>query len=184
MVELTTPECNFGEKPYEFNLLGVDGDHWSLDKCMGKNGLLIMFICNHCPYVLAILDKLVVETDVLSMKGMNSVAIMPNDTASYPDDSYENMKKISKQFGFGFPYLYDESQQITQSYGAICTPDFFGYNAKRELQYRGRFDDRGSKKNNNPNQSDLFKAMFLIARTNKGPETQYPSVGCSIKWRK
>ncbi len=118
------------------------------------------------------------------MKGMHSVAIMPNDPASYPDDSYENMKKISKQFGFGFPYLYDESQSITQSYGAICTPDFFGYNAEQELQYRGRFDDRGSKKNNNPNQSDLFKAMFLIAKTKRGPDLQYPSVGCSIKWRK
>ena len=160
MVELSTPVCNFGEKPYDFDLLGVDGNHWSLDKCMGKNGLLIMFICNHCPYVLAILDKLVVETDVLAMKGMNSVAIMPNDAASYPDDSYENMKKISKQFGFGFPYLYDESQSITQSYGAICTPDFFGYNAEQELQYRGRFDDRGSKKIIIPIKAIYLKPCF------------------------
>ncbi len=184
MVELSTPLCDFGKKPHDFNLLGVDGSYWTLEKCMGKNGLLVMFICNHCPYVLAIVEKLVVETDVLAMKGMNTVAIMPNDTVSYPDDSYENMQKISKKYGFGFPYLYDESQKTTQSYGAICTPDFFGYNSDNELQYRGRFDDRGPKKNNNPNQSDLFRAMFSVARTKKGPTIQQPSIGCSIKWRK
>ena len=143
-----------------------------------------MFICNHCPYVLAILDKLVVETDVLQTKGIGVVAVNPNDNTSYPDDSFDNMVIISKKYGFGFPYLIDETQQIAKNYGAVCTPDFYGYNSSRELQYRGRFDDRGSQKSNNPNQSDLFKAMFQISRTGQGPKNQIPSIGCSIKWRK
>ena len=183
MAELSTPTCNFGEKAHNFELKGVDDKIWSLDKCMGTKGLLIMFICNHCPYVKAILEKLVVETDVLAMKGISSVAINPNDYISFPQDSFENMKIISKKNGFGFPYLIDEDQSVAKNYGSVCTPDFFGYNSNLELQYRGRFDDRGAKNVINPNQSDLFKAMFEISRTGKGPTNQESSIGCSIKWR-
>jgi peroxiredoxin len=184
MAKLSTPVCNFGEKAHNFELKGTDNNLWSLEKCKGKKGLLVMFICNHCPFVKVILDKLVVETDVLAMKGIGIVAINSNDYISYPEDSFENMQKVSKKHGFGFPYLVDDQQQVAKEYGSVCTPDFFGYNSNLELQYRGRFDDRGMEASNNPNQSDLFKAMFLISRTDKGPEQQMPSIGCSIKWRK
>jgi len=184
MTELSTPDCNFDEKAHDFSLKGVDGKTWTLQDCAGPKGLLVMFICNHCPYVKVILDKLVVETDVLAMKGIGCVAINPNDFISFPDDSYENMKIVSKKNGFGFPYLIDTNQEVAKEYNSVCTPDFFGYNSDLELQYRGRFDDRGSKNISNPNQSDLFKAMFEIARTGKGPLKQVSSIGCSIKWRK
>lgn len=184
MVELLTPICNFGENAYDFSLKGVDGGSWSLNDCRGEKGLLLMFLCNHCPYVQAILDKLVVETDVLAKKGIGCVAINPNDYISFPDDSYENMIKVAKKLGFGFPYLIDETQEIAKKYNSICTPDFFGYNKSLELQYRGRFDDRGIKKISGCNSSDLFKAMIQIARTGEGPKEQNPSIGCSIKWRK
>ena len=117
------------------------------------------------------------------MKGIGVVAINPNDYISFPEDSFDNMQKVSKSHGFGFPYLIDDQQEIAKKYGSVCTPDFFGYNSNLELQYRGRFDDRGMESSNNPNQSDLFKAMFLISRTGKGPTEQTPSIGCSIKWR-
>ena len=184
MTKLSTPVCNFGAKALDFDLQGTDSKNWSLEQCRGNKGLLVMFICNHCPYVKAILEKLVVETDVLTMKGIGIVAINSNDYEAYPEDSFDNMKKVSKRHGFGFPYLIDDLQQVAKDYGSVCTPDFFGYNSDLELQYRGRFDDRGMETSNNPNQSDLFKAMFLISRTGKGPENQIPSVGCSIKWRK
>jgi peroxiredoxin len=184
MTELSTPDCNFDEKAHDFSLKGVDGKTWTLQDCAGPKGLLLMFICNHCPYVKVILDKLVVETDVLAMKGIGCVAINPNDFISFPDDSYENMKIVSKKNGFGFPYLIDTNQEAAKEYNSVCTPDFFGYNSNLELQYRGRFDDRGSKNISNPNQSDLFKAMFQNARTGKGPLKQESSIGCSIKWRK
>ena len=150
MAELSTPTCNFGEKAHNFELKGIDDKIWSLNKCMGNKGLLIMFICNHCPYVQAILEKLVVETDVLAMKGISSVAINPNDYISFPEDSFDNMKIVSKKNGFGFPYLIDEDQSVAKNYGSVCTPDFFGYNSNLELQYRGRFDDRGTKNVINP----------------------------------
>ena len=183
MAELSTPVCDFNQKAHDFSLKGTDEKIWTLQDCAGPKGLLVMFICNHCPYVKVILDKLVVETDVLSMKGIGCVAINPNDFISFPDDSFDNMKVVSKKNGFGFPYLIDADQEITKNYNSVCTPDFFGYNANLELQYRGRFDDRGSKNISNPNQSDLFKAMFQIARTGKGPIKQEASIGCSIKWR-
>ena len=183
MTKISTPICNFGENAHDFNLKGTDNNLWSLNNCKGHKGLLVMFICNHCPYVKVILEKLVVETDVLGMKGIGVVAINPNDFLSFPEDSFENMKIVSKKYGFGFPYLLDEKQEIVKTYGSVCTPDFFGYNSDLELQYRGRFDDRGMEASNNPNQSDLFKAMFSISRTGKGPEQQTPSIGCSIKWR-
>ena len=183
MAELSTPVCDFNQKAHDFSLKGTDEKIWTLQDCAGPKGLLVMFICNHCPYVKVILDKLVVETDVLSMKGIGCVAINPNDFISFPDDSFDNMKVVSKKNGFGFPYLIDTDQEIAKNYNSVCTPDFFGYNANLELQYRGRFDDRGSKNISNPNQSDLFKAMFQIARTGKGPIKQEVSIGCSIKWR-
>jgi len=183
MAELSTPVCDFNQKAHDFSLKGTDEKIWTLQDCAGPKGLLVMFICNHCPYVKVILDKLVVETDVLSMKGIGCVAINPNDFISFPDDSFDNMKVVSKKNGFGFPYLIDADQEIAKNYNSVCTPDFFGYNANLELQYRGRFDDRGSKNISNPNQSDLFKAKFQIARTGKGPIKQEASIGCSIKWR-
>ena len=184
MAELSTPVCDFGQKAHDFSLKGTDDRIWAMADCAGKKGLLVMFICNHCPYVKALLEKLVVETDVLAMKGIGCVAINPNDYISFPEDSFDNMKKVSKKHGFGFPYLIDDNQEVAKMFGSVCTPDFFGYNAKLELQYRGRFDDRGIKTINNPNQSDLFKAMFEISRTGSGPLEQKASIGCSIKWRK
>jgi peroxiredoxin len=183
MVSLETPVCDFGRPAVDFSLPGIDGREWTLRECAGEKGLLVMFICNHCPYVKAIRDRLVRDTRELEQLGINSVAIMSNDPSMYEEDSFENMRKISEEFGFNFPYLLDESQHVAQSYGAVCTPDFFGYNATMELQYRGRLDE--SRKNAaDPNvRRDLFEAMRLVAETGKGPKDQIPSMGCSIKWK-
>ncbi|MFV1984713.1 MAG: thioredoxin family protein [Thiohalomonadales bacterium] len=182
MVSLETPVCDFGQQAIDFNLPGVDGKNWSLQECAGDNGLLVMFICNHCPYVKAVLNRIVRDTSELKTLGVNSVAIMSNDMKQYEEDSFENMLKISDQYGFSFPYLLDESQQIAKAYGAVCTPDFFGYNAQLELQYRGRLDE--SRKETAPEsvKRDLHEAMSLVGKTGKGPENQIPSMGCSIKW--
>jgi len=183
MVTLETPICEFGKKAYDFELPGVDGRTWSLQQCMGKNGLLIMFICNHCPYVKAVLDRILRDTRELKQFGIESVAIMSNDTVEYPADSFDNMKLLSEQLNFDFPYLLDETQQIAKDYGAVCTPDFFGYNANFELQYRGRLD--ASRKETAPadTRRELFEAMKLVAETGRGPQQQIPSMGCSIKWK-
>ena len=183
MVSLETPVCDFGTPAVDFALPGVDGDVWTLEKCRGEKGLLVMFICNHCPYVKAIRDRLVRDTRELREYGINSVAIMANDPTDYPEDSLDNMRKIAAQEDFPFPYLMDESQETAKAYGAVCTPDFFGYNAKLELQYRGRLD--ASRKEAAPVDArrDLFEAMVQIARTGKGPQEQIPSMGCSIKWK-
>ncbi len=183
MVTLETPICEFGKKAHDFELPGVDGRTWSLQQCMGKNGLLIMFICNHCPYVKAVLDRILRDTRELKQFGIESVAIMSNDTVEYPADSFDNMKLLSEQLNFGFPYLLDETQQIAKDYGAVCTPDFFGYNANFELQYRGRLD--ASRKETAPadTRRELFEAMKLVAETGRGPQQQIPSMGCSIKWK-
>jgi peroxiredoxin len=183
MVSLTTPVCEFGKKAVDFSLPGVDQQQWTLEKCMGEHGLLIMFISNHCPYVKAIRKKLVRDTRELISLGINSVAIMPNDTVAYPEDSFENMLKISHEFDFPFPYLLDETQEVARAYDAICTPDFFGYNANQELQYRGRLDAAGPKSDDDTQKRELFEAMKQVARTGRGPENQIPSMGCSIKWR-
>jgi peroxiredoxin len=183
MVSLETPVCEFGKKAIDFSLPGVDQQLWTLDKCMGEKGLLIMFISNHCPYVKAIRKKLVRDTRELMSLGVNSVAIMPNDTVAYPEDSVENMLKISQEFEFPFPYLLDETQEVARAYDAVCTPDFFGYNADLELQYRGRLDAAGPKSDDDTQRRELFEAMKQIAETGKGPEHQIPSMGCSIKWR-
>ena len=183
MVSLETPVCEFGKKAIDFSLPGVDQQLWTLDKCMGEKGLLIMFISNHCPYVKAIRKKLVRDTRELMGLGVNSVAIMPNDTVAYPEDSVENMLKISQEFEFPFPYLLDETQEVARAYDAVCTPDFFGYNADLELQYRGRLDAAGPKSEDDTQRRELFEAMKQVAETGKGPEHQIPSMGCSIKWR-
>lgn len=183
MVSLQPPVCEFGLPAVEFSLPGVDGREWSLADCAGDKGLLVMFICNHCPYVKAIIDRIVRDTRELRELGINSVAIMSNDPSLYEEDSFDNMKRIAEQLDFPFPYLIDESQQVAKAYGAVCTPDFFGYNAAMELQYRGRLD--ASRKESAPADAkrDLFESMKLVAETQKGPEDQVPSMGCSIKWK-
>ena len=184
MVLLTTQVCDFGKKAVDFILPGIDGRNWSQQQCMGEKGLLIMFICNHCPYVKAVQERIVRDTRELKVLGVGSVAIMSNDPAEYPEDSFENMKLLAKQLDFNFPYLFDETQQVARQYDAVCTPDFFGYNADFELQYRGRLD--ASKKETAPDNTrrELFEAMKLIAETGHGPQEQIPGMGCSIKWKK
>ena len=182
MVSLETPVCDFGQAAIHFELPGVDGKTWRLEDCRGEKGLLVMFICNHCPYVKAIRDRIVRDTRELMVYGINSVAIMANDTAEYEEDSFENMQRIAAEFDFPFPYLLDEDQQIAQAYGAVCTPDFFGYNSELKLQYRGRLDE--SRKQTAPEaRRDLFEAMRQVAETGQGPHDQIPSMGCSIKWK-
>ncbi|MCC5795733.1 MAG: thioredoxin family protein [Methylophaga sp.] len=180
---LETPVCDFGLSAIDFTLPATDGKIWTLEDCRGDNGLLVMFICNHCPYVKAILDRLVRDTRELKQYGINSVAIMANDVTEYPEDSLENMQRIAKQAGFNFPYLYDESQQVAKAYGAVCTPDFFGYNKELQLQYRGRLDASRKEAAEPDVRRDLFESMKQIAQTGYGPDTQVPSMGCSIKWR-
>lgn len=183
MVSLQTPVCEFGKKAIDFTLPGVDQQQWTLEKCSGERGLLIMFISNHCPYVKAIVKKLVRDTRDLAALGINSVAIMPNDTVAYPEDSFANMLAISNKFEFPFPYLLDETQVVARAYGAVCTPDFFGYNADMKLQYRGRLDAAGPKSDDSSQKRELFEAMKQVAETGHGPEAQIPSMGCSIKWQ-
>ena len=184
MVLTKTPICNFGEKTKSFELKGIDDQLHKLEDHIGKNGLLIMFICNHCPYVKAIIRDIVEDCKNLKKEGVNSIAIMSNDTKEYPEDSFENMKIFSKKFNFSFPYLIDDTQKIAKAYGAVCTPDFFGYNSKLELQYRGRIRELKDLKPINSGESDLSRAMRLIIKTGKGPKEQIPSMGCNIKWTK
>ncbi len=183
MVSLETPVCDFGLPAVDFSLPGVDGKQWSLGDCAGEKGLLVMFICNHCPYVKAIRDRIVRDARELKVLGVNTVAIMSNDPTEYEEDSFENMQKIADEFDFDFPYLLDESQQVAKAYGAVCTPDFFGYNASLELQYRGRLDESRKQAAAPEVRRDLFEAMKQVAETGKGPEQQIPSMGCSIKWK-
>ena len=182
MAETLTPICEFGKPAVDFDLKGIDGDQYNLKNLKGVRGLLIIFMCNHCPFVKAVVKKMAQTANTLSDYGVNTVAIMPNDTESYPEDSFENMAKFAKEYNLPFPYLIDETQKIAKSYGAVCTPDFFGYNFNLELQYRGRLDGtRMSKKTDTSN--ELLDAMIQIAHLGKGPEKQTPSIGCSIKWK-
>ena len=182
MVSLQPPLCDFGWKAREFDLPGVDGKRYNLSNARGKNGLLVMFICNHCPYVKAVIDRIVRDCRDLAGHGVGSIAIMSNDPADYPEDSFENMKRVAREKGFPFPYVLDETQEVAKTYGAVCTPDFFGFNAKLELQYRGRLD--ASRREAVPGaKRELYEAMLQIAQTGEGPREQTPSVGCSIKWR-
>jgi peroxiredoxin len=183
MVSLQTPVCDFNWPAPDFDLPGVDGKRYTLANARGSKGLLVMFICNHCPYVKAVRDRLARDCAELKLLGINSVAIMSNDPAEYEEDSFENMKKVAVEFAYPFPYLLDESQQVAKTYGAVCTPDFFGFNANMELQYRGRLD--ASRKEAAPPDArrDLFEAMLQVAKTGQGPTDQIPSMGCSIKWK-
>ncbi len=183
MASLETPVCNFGWKAVDFDLPGVDGKRYSLASVKGENGLLVMFICNHCPYVKAIRDRIIRDVKALAGHGIGTIAIMSNDPADYPEDSFENMAKVAREYDYPFPYVQDETQQIAKAYGAVCTPDFFGFNNRLELQYRGRMD--ASRKEAAPADArrDLFEAMVQVAKTGRGPEEQIPSIGCSIKWR-
>lgn len=182
MASIHPPVCSFGWQAPDFNLPDVDGKMVSLKESMGPSGLLVMFICNHCPYVKAILPRLIADVKELRALGVNAVAIMSNDPTDYPEDSLENMRKIAQEMAFPFPYLLDETQQVAKRYDAVCTPDFFGFNKNFELQYRGRFDE--SRKETAPNSTrDLFHAMKLVAETGQGPQEQISSIGCSIKWK-
>jgi peroxiredoxin len=182
MVRTETPVCDFDMPIVDFSLPDTDGKLWTPDSLKGERGLLVMFICNHCPYVKAILNRLVVDMRQLKADGVNAVAIMSNNVDEYEEDSPENMKRIAAEYDFPFPYLYDATQEVAKAFGAVCTPDFFGYNADLKLQYRGRFDE--SRKETAPEgvRRDLLLAMQEVAKTGKGPEEQIPSMGCSIKW--
>jgi len=183
MVSLETPVCEFDKPLVDFSLPGVDGEIWTPEKARGENGLLVMFICNHCPYVKAIRDRIVRDTTELMEYGVNTVAIMSNDPTEFDEDSFENMRLVAGQFGFPFPYLLDETQDVARAYGAVCTPDFFGYNSEMKLQYRGRLDASRKEAASPDVRRDLFEAMKQVAETGKGPEDQVPSMGCSIKWK-
>ena len=169
MVSLETPVCDFGLAAPNFSLPGVDGRTWSLEECVGERGLLVMFICNHCPYVKAVRDRIVRDTRELKALGVNSVAIMSNDPSQYEEDSFENMQKVAQEFDFPFPYLLDETQVVAKAFGAVCTPDFFGYNADLQLQYRGRLDESRKEAAAEDVRRDLFEAMKQVAETGRGP---------------
>ena len=179
-----TPVCDFGKKAENFKLKSINNKVVTLNDIKGEKATLIMFICNHCPYVKAIIKDLVKEINDLMNFGINSVAIMSNDTKNYPDDSFENMKLFAEVNNFNFPYLIDETQEIAKKYGAVCTPDFFGYNRELRLQYRGRFRELRELKPVIKGDSDLKLAMKLISKSQNGPKVQIPSMGCNIKWIK
>ncbi len=183
MAALNPPVCDFGRPAVDFALPGTDGRLYTLADCRGPNGLLVMFICNHCPYVQAIIDRLIRDCRELAGHGIGSVAIMSNDVAAYPADSPDEMRRWAAALEFPFPYLYDESQRIARAYGAVCTPDFFGYNADLQLQYRGRLDASGRAPAAADARRELFAAMRDIAASGRGPAVQQASIGCSIKWR-
>jgi len=182
MVLLSTPLCEFGKKINSFSLLNIDNKFYKTEDIVGSNGTLIMFICNHCPYVKAIIKKLSFTTKKLKEYGINSAAIMPNDVINYPEDNFENMKIFANENYFDFPYLYDEDQTVAKKFGAVCTPDFFGYNKKGNLEYRGRIGEIKNLEFLN-DKNELLEAMILISKDQKGPEKQFPSAGCSIKWK-
>jgi peroxiredoxin len=182
MALMETPVCDFGKTAPAFSLPGVDGKTWTLPDCRGPKGLLVMFICNHCPYVKAVRSRIVRDAKDLQALGIGVVAISSNDPTDYPEDSFDNMTQVAREQAFPFPYLFDETQEIAKAYGAVCTPDFFGYNAALGLQYRGRLDE--SRKDPVPNaRRELYEAMKQVAETGCGPQEQIPSMGCSIKWK-
>ena len=179
-----TPICNFGEKAKDFELLSTENKKTSLSNVKGKNGTLIMFICNHCPYVKAVIKDIAKDAKYLETLGVKSVAIMSNDVKNYPEDSFKNMISFSKTHNFSFPYLIDETQKVAKEFGAVCTPGFFGYNKNLELQYRGRIRELKNLKPVRESDSDLKIAMKMVAQSGKGPKNQIPSMGCNIKWFK
>lgn len=177
------PICNFGWKAPDFILPSTEGRNYSLTDINGSAGCLIMFICNHCPYVVAVLDRIVSEASALQKIGIGVAAICSNDEISYPEDSFENMISFAQNAGFGFPYLHDKKQNVARAYDTACTPDFFGFNVDLKLQYRGRLDDAGHGAATHSTNRELYEAMKLVAKTSKGPVSQIPSMGCSIKWK-
>ncbi|HJO13696.1 MAG: thioredoxin family protein [Pelagibacteraceae bacterium] len=179
-----TPELEIGIKAEDFNLLSVDDRKHTLQSLKGDKGTVIVFICNHCPYVIAIAERLSFEARELKKIGVSTIAIMSNDVENYPEDSFENMKKFSEKYNFEFSYLYDSTQEVAKKFNAVCTPDFFGFNNKLELHYRGRIDSETMNNNNKEIKRELFYAMKMIVLTNKGPTKQMNSFGCSIKWKK
>lgn len=175
--------CDFGWKAVDFDLPGVDGARHTLASSRGPRGLLVMFICNHCPYVKSIRERIVRDCKELAGHGIGAIAIMSNDASEYPEDSFDNMRRVAAEFGFPFPYVLDETQDVARAYGAVCTPEFFGFNAALELQYHGRLD--ASRTAPVPDaRRELFEAMVEIARTGRGPREQAPALGCSIKWKR
>jgi len=182
MVTLTTTAGQLGWPAAPFELPGVDGGRHALESVRGTNGTVVMFICNHCPYVKAVVAKIVRDMTELRGHGVGSIAIMSNDPAAYPEDSFDNMKAFAAQHGFTFPYVLDATQDVARSYGAVCTPDFFGFDRDLKLAYRGRLDTSG--RSSDPTAArELFAAMVDVVRTGRGPADQHPSVGCSIKWK-
>jgi peroxiredoxin len=179
-----TPICKFGEEAKNFQLLSTKNKTISLKDIKGENGTLIMFICNHCPYVKAVIKDISKDLKNLESFGINSVAIMSNDVENYPEDSFDNMITFAKINHFSFPYIIDKTQKVAKDYGAVCTPDFFGYNKDLKLQYRGRYRELKNLKPISTKDSDLFIAMKEISMTGKGPIYQIPSMGCNIKWFK
>ena len=182
MARTETPVCEFGLPAPDFSLPGTDGKTHNLQSARGPNGLLVMFICNHCPYVKSVRDRIIRDVRELHGLGIHTVAIMSNDPGDYPEDSFDNMKKIAAELKFPFPYLYDETQEVAKKYGAVCTPDFFGYNKDLKLQYRGRLDDSG-RSPSPAARPELLDAMRQIAATGQGPREQQQAIGCSIKWK-
>ena len=178
-----TPVCDFGWKGPSFSLTGIDGKIHSLEELKGPKGTLVAFICNHCPYVKAVIDRLVRDASALKSLGVNMIAICSNDASTHPDDSFDNMKRFAEEHGFPFPYLHDATQDVARAYDAVCTPDFFGFNADLELQYRGRLDEGGREPAGPDVRRELFEAMKQIAETGQGPRDQKRSIGCSIKWK-
>ena len=178
----TPPVCDFGWKAPDFTLPGTDGRTWSLDQIRGPNGTLIMFICNHCPYVTSAIDRITEDAAAIAAEGIGIAAICANDATAYPADSFDNMVAFARQHRFPFPYLHDESQAVARAYDAAFTPDFFGFDAGLGLQYRGRLDEGGRQAVPGARR-ELREAMISIARTGKGPADQVASMGCSIKWK-
>jgi len=177
-----TPLCDFGWKAPDFSLTGIDGRTYTLETVRGPNGTVVMFICNHCPYVKSVIGRIVLDVRDLAKAGIGAIAIMSNDTESYPEDSFDNMKAFAARHGIDFPYVIDPTQQVARAYDAQCTPDFFGFNKDLELQYRGRLDaSKTTLVENAPR--ELYQAMLQVAKTGRGPEEQAASMGCSIKWR-
>lgn len=167
----------------DFDLEGVDGKRYRLGDLRGPKGLVVMFICNHCPYVKAVIDRVVADMRALAAEGVGAVAVMSNDTDAYPEDSFDKMKEFAAAHGFGFPYVIDRTQEVARTYGAACTPEFFGFDAALQLRYHGRLDEGRIEPPPPGARRELLAAMKLVAATGRGPETQVPAMGCSIKWR-
>ena len=177
------PQAELGFKAPPFTLPATDGKTYSLADLKGERGTVVMFICNHCPYVQAVIDRVAADARALAALGVNCVAICSNDAVSYPEDSFANMRAFAEEHALPFPYLHDETQDVARAYGAVCTPDFFGFNDKLELVYRGRLDEGRTEPPPKGAKRELLDAMTLVAKTGKGPATQMPCVGCSIKWK-